>query len=122
MDMCRLRQQSTTLQQEAELPRRPPLNALRFIHDYRIQQATSSDSLHKGALEVANGGAELLPEVLSTLGKLLVNKDIQGCHRDSATEGVPTVSAAMLTGLDAEHHVAVGKDSGHRVNYEELVA
>ena len=45
VNMCWLGQQTSTLQQQAKLPSRPPLQALRFVDNYSIQEATPTDSL-----------------------------------------------------------------------------
>jgi hypothetical protein len=84
----RLRQHTPALQQQAELPRRPALLALRLINDNRVQQTTPTDGGDEGRVEGGDGGTEELAELHGTLRKLFVDEDVKGCHGDGAAERV----------------------------------
>ena len=86
--MRRLRQNAPALQQQAELPRRAPLLALRLVDDDGVQQAAAADSGHKGVLERGDLGAEDLSELEGPIGKVLLKEDVQRSDTDGGTEGV----------------------------------
>ena len=77
VNMCWLGQQTSTLQQQAELPSRHPFQALRLVDDHSIQEATPSDGLDQWRVNGFNGRPENLAKAFSTGCKVFINEDLQ---------------------------------------------
>jgi len=111
-----LRQHTPVLQQQAELPSRPPFLTRALLKHYSVQQPLAPDlpnELPGGSsplLEVIHTFSEDASQALSAFSELFLEEDGQGSYRNSAAEGVATVGTAMLVGLDAKHDTLVSED------------
>lgn len=110
-----LGEETLVLEQEAQLPGSAAVG-LALVNDNGVQQTAATGKGEGGVLDLGDGGAELLTEDGGLLDKVLLLDDLEGSDGDSASEGVTTVGGAVLTGLDAEHDVVVGKDGRDGVN------
>ena len=59
VNMCRLGQHTTTLEQQAKLPRRAFAGALRFVDHDSVEQPTSAHLFHERVVEGGDRLAEL---------------------------------------------------------------
>jgi hypothetical protein len=132
----RLSQHAPTLQQETELPRRPPSDGLALVHHDGVQQPAPSYCLDERRVDSANGAAEALAEECRARGEVLVDEYLKGCYGDGAAERIserlvisicglsvwvwgiyePAIGAAVFSRLDTQHHVLIGQNSRHQVN------
>lgn len=126
IDMRGLGKHASAFEQQTQLPRCPSARALFFIDDNSVQQSLPANLFHKRMIEPTHRDAEMLPKHGSPRAKFLVDQDLQGRHRYRAAKGVsdfnpdqrerirellvervPSIRAAVFTGLNHMHDILV---------------
>lgn len=109
--MSRLGQQALTLHQQTKLPSSPSLLAHGFVNNHTVEQSSSTNKFDKGRLELGEFRPEDFTELQGSVGEILLDKNVEGGHGNSATERVTAIGRAMLSRLNAKHNVLVGEDT-----------
>ncbi len=84
VDVGRLRQETPTLEEEAELPGSSTSHALGFINHNSIQQTPSPNFLHQGIVYCTNSLTEFLSELFCPLCKVFLDEHLKRGDGDRA--------------------------------------
>lgn len=88
VDVGRLGQHTTALEQQTQVPSRSSPGTLALIDDHGVQESLAAHELDKWRVEVGDGLAEDLTEFLGTISKILIDQDLERRNCDSCAKGV----------------------------------
>lgn len=91
-----LREHAPALEEQAQLPGGAARRAALLVDDDGVEQAAAPDLRHERGVERADRRAEFLAEDLRPLREALLHEDIEGGHRDGASEGVTVPSVSSM--------------------------
>lgn len=115
--MSRLGQQALALHQQTKLPSGPSLLARSFVNNHTVEQSSSTNKLDEGRVELGEFRSEDFTELEGSVGEVLLDKNVEGSHGNSATKRVTAVGRTVLSRLNAKHNILVGEDTRDGVHY-----